>query len=54
MAWFIYAWTMDTVLMLPHLVNPRRAPATMRQIAGRLKATSDLLTRRSSRSCPSR
>jgi GT2 family glycosyltransferase len=41
-AWFAYAWIVDTLLLGRHLVFPSRWGATVRQIAGRLKATLDL------------
>jgi GT2 family glycosyltransferase len=41
--WFAYAWTVDTVLLMRHLVRPSRAVPAIQQIAGRLHATHDLL-----------
>jgi GT2 family glycosyltransferase len=51
-AWFIYAWTFDTLLLLRHLVNPRLSRAVRQQIAGRLRATRDLLARRKQNPSP--
>lgn len=42
-AWFCYAWTVDTLLLLRHLLVPRRVGPTFRQIAGRIKAACDLI-----------
>lgn len=42
-AWFCYAWTVDSLLLLRHMVVPRRIGPTLKQIAGRAKAAYDLL-----------
>jgi len=42
-AWFIYAWALDTAMLLRHLSVPTRALGTLRQIAGRLSATIRIL-----------
>ena len=41
--WFLYAWTLDTLLLARHLASRRRARPTLRQVAGRLRAAADLL-----------
>jgi len=51
-AWFWYAWTLDTLLLTRHLVIRRRIVPTFQQIAGRLKATADLLLHPEQSSCP--
>ena len=45
-ALFAYAWALDTVLLLRHLVSPGNWAPTIRQIAGRLRAGYELLTNR--------
>lgn len=45
-AWFIYAWTLDTLLLARHLLYPSRWQARLLQTAGRCKAAFDLVTRR--------
>jgi len=42
-AWFVYAWTVDTVLLCRHLIQPSRSLAALRQVAGRLHAAHHLL-----------
>jgi GT2 family glycosyltransferase len=42
-AWFCYAWTVDSLLLLRHMVVPRRIGPTLRQLAGRAKAACDLI-----------
>lgn len=42
-AWFIYAWVFDTLLLMRHLFAAGRRRAVLLQIAGRLKAAYDLL-----------
>jgi GT2 family glycosyltransferase len=42
-AWFVYTWTLDSLLLARHLVIPKRVPATLREIAGRAKAAADLV-----------
>jgi GT2 family glycosyltransferase len=42
-AWFAYAWTLDTLLLLRQLPVPGRSAATAREMAGRVKAAYDLL-----------
>lgn len=43
---FVYAWTLDTLLLLRGLVVPGRAARTGRHVAGRLAATRDIVFRR--------
>jgi GT2 family glycosyltransferase len=42
-AWFTYAWTIDTLLLARHLLRGRYAAAATRQVAGRLAAAFDIL-----------
>lgn len=42
-AWFCYAWTVDSLLLLRHMLVPRRIGSTLRQLAGRAKAAYDLI-----------
>ncbi|HEY1252016.1 MAG TPA: glycosyltransferase [Thermoanaerobaculia bacterium] len=42
-ALFAYAWTLDTLLLMRHLVHPTRWPMALRQAAGRARAAVDLL-----------
>jgi GT2 family glycosyltransferase len=42
-AWFIYAWTLETLLLARHLLLPSRWVSTFRQMAGRLKAAYDIM-----------
>ncbi|MEM7344830.1 MAG: glycosyltransferase family 2 protein [Chloroflexota bacterium] len=41
--WFIYAWLVDTFFLLRHLIFPSRWQSTILHIAGRIKATYQLL-----------
>ena len=41
--WFIYAWTLDSLLLARLLLSRRQAGPTLRQLAGRLRAAADLL-----------
>jgi GT2 family glycosyltransferase len=41
-AWFSYAWTIDTLLLARHFVFPGRCAAAFQEIAGRLKAACDI------------
>ena len=41
---FAYAWSVDSLMLVRHLVLPRRALATFRELRGRLQAARDLLT----------
>ncbi len=41
--WFVYAWTLDTLMLSRHLLWPSRALSAVRQIAGRLRAAHDVL-----------
>jgi GT2 family glycosyltransferase len=41
-AWFTYAWTVDTILLARHLVVGGRRRAAMQQIAGRVAAAARL------------
>jgi GT2 family glycosyltransferase len=42
LAWFVYAWCLDTLLLARHLAQPGRFGRTVRHIAGRLTAATDL------------
>ena len=42
-AWFVYAWGIDTVMLLRHIIVPSRCVPTLRQLGGRLKAVLDLV-----------
>jgi len=42
-AWFIYAWTIDTLMLARHFFFPRRWVPTVKQVAGRGKAALDLM-----------
>jgi GT2 family glycosyltransferase len=41
--WFIYVWTLDTLLLARHFFTPGRRIAILKRIAGRLLAAYDLL-----------
>jgi GT2 family glycosyltransferase len=43
-AWFVYAWSLDTLMLMRHLVVPARFASVLKQTAGRSKAAFDLLT----------
>lgn len=45
-AWFAYAWTLDTLLLVRLLPVPGRSAATAREMVGRVKAAYDLLVLR--------
>lgn len=45
-AWFAYAWTLDTLLLARHLPRPAHAPRAAREMAGRVKAAYDLMLAR--------
>jgi len=45
-AWFIYAWTVDTLLLGRHFLRPGRWVSTAREIAGRLRAGFDIVAGR--------
>ena len=45
-AWFVYAWTLDTLLLGARLPLPGRARSTAREMAGRMRAAYDLLLQR--------
>lgn len=45
-AWFIYAWSVDTLMLARHLVVPSRIGDTLRQIGGRCVATVDILRKK--------
>jgi GT2 family glycosyltransferase len=47
-AWFVYTWSLDTVMLARHLVFPGRWGMMFREIAGRAAAVVDLLRGRSS------
>ncbi len=42
-SWFIYAWTVDTLLLGRHFLLPTRWVSTAREIAGRLSAGYDIV-----------
>jgi GT2 family glycosyltransferase len=42
-AWFVYAWTLDTLLLLRACARPGQWHSTFQQIAGRFKATYDIV-----------
>jgi len=42
-AWFVYAWGLDTVMLLRHLLFPRRVAPTVLRIAGRAAAALQLV-----------
>jgi len=42
-AWFVYAWTIDTLLLSRHFLYPKRVAPTLLYIAGRLRAAFDLV-----------
>jgi GT2 family glycosyltransferase len=42
-AWFVYAWGLDTIMLMRHLLIPGRIVSVFKQVAGRSKATLDLL-----------
>jgi hypothetical protein len=42
-AWFVYAWAVDTLLMARYVLVPRQWRSTARHVMGRLKAGWDLL-----------
>jgi GT2 family glycosyltransferase len=42
-AWFIYAWGLDTLMLCRHLIRPARAVVALQQIGGRLRAVRDLV-----------
>jgi GT2 family glycosyltransferase len=41
-AWFAYAWGLDTLMLCRHLVRPARARLAVHQIKGRFRAARDL------------
>jgi GT2 family glycosyltransferase len=41
-AWFVYAWTLDSLMFCRHLLFPKRWKSTFRHLAGRLAAVVDL------------
>jgi GT2 family glycosyltransferase len=41
--WFVYTWSLDTLLLLRHFVIPTRIPSTLKHFFGRFKATFDLI-----------
>jgi GT2 family glycosyltransferase len=45
-AWFVYAWGTDTVLLARHFVFPSRWRTTLAHVAGRLRAARELLSGR--------
>ncbi len=42
-AWFVYTWSLDTVMLARHLVIPSRIPGVVQEWGGRAKAAFDLL-----------
>jgi GT2 family glycosyltransferase len=42
-AWFSYAWGLDTLMLSAHLLRPARAASVLRQIGGRVRAARDLM-----------
>jgi glycosyltransferase involved in cell wall biosynthesis len=42
-AWFVYAWGLDTLMLGRNFIFPRRVIPTLQQVGGRLKASMDLL-----------
>jgi GT2 family glycosyltransferase len=42
-AWFIYAWTLDSLLLTRHLFSPGTRIASLHQFAGRIVAAYDIL-----------
>jgi GT2 family glycosyltransferase len=40
--WFVYAWTLDTLMLCRNLLFPKRWAPTFRHLAGRLVAVADL------------
>jgi GT2 family glycosyltransferase len=44
--WFVYAWTLDTLLFARFLRSPRQWVPAAREVAGRLRATYDILVGR--------
>jgi len=45
-ALFAYAWTLDTLLLFRHLARPRLWASTIHEVAGRIRASLDLVTGR--------
>jgi len=43
---FAYAWSLDTILMLRHLMFPGRTLSTLSELRGRLRAAGALLRRK--------
>jgi len=41
--WFVYAWTLDTLILARHLASRRNVRPTLRQITGRFRAAANLL-----------
>jgi glycosyltransferase involved in cell wall biosynthesis len=42
-AWFVYAWSLDTLMLARNFVFPRRVVPTLLHLGGRLRASMDLL-----------
>jgi GT2 family glycosyltransferase len=40
---FVYAWTLDTIMLGRHILRGRQPSVTLRQIAGRMRAAHDLV-----------
>ena len=47
--WFVYTWTVDTLLLLRHLVYPHRWAPAVQEMAGRVLAGWDLMRGRGAR-----
>jgi GT2 family glycosyltransferase len=45
-AWFAYAWSLDTVMLSRGLFQPRSSAPTLAHLAGRAKAACDIVTGR--------
>jgi hypothetical protein len=43
-AWFGYAWLLDTAMLMRNFVRPRRIPGTVQHLVGRFVATCELLS----------
>lgn len=41
-AWFVYAWTLDSLMLFRNVLFPKRWVPTIRHLAGRLAAVADL------------
>ncbi len=41
--WFVYAWSVDTLLLARHFIVPQRWGPTLKQVMGRFRAAADIL-----------